>query len=146
MATVTVYWQGAYKIIWDDLNPPGSITNYIVYVGLNKDSMTNLYSTGINKEFYPTNVISGTNLLYVTAIDTNGIESDYSNTIKIYVFRQFNVYDSTSLRLINLTKLVTTTNYWFTTSIVVHANRFFIVSATNAGTTNNLWLKKIKIK
>lgn len=76
----------------DSANAPGSITNYVLYVGGSTGNYTNSYDLGVHllSGFQFTNVIASLNrggvyFLAVTAESTNGLESDYSNEISLTI-------------------------------------------------------------
>ncbi len=78
-------------MLWSDsVNTPGTITNYVLYVGGTTGVYTNAYDMGVHLYSSPqfTNTISGlsrnaTYYMAVTAEGLDGSESDYSTEIVV---------------------------------------------------------------
>lgn len=105
------FWRGDKQLQWNASVSSG-ITNYLVYYGPNRDSLTNVESVA-GLLFLPTNCPAGTNLMAVSAVNSIGLESDLTAPIPLSVFREWVVEDWTKLKSAQLTRLALTTNYFY---------------------------------
>lgn len=72
---------GAALLSWDNPNPVGTVGKYVVYHGREATGpFTNLIETTITNTVLPS-LRSGLHVFYVTAVGTNGFESDPSNQV-----------------------------------------------------------------
>lgn len=72
---------GAALLIWIDDNPPGSVGKYIVYHSRTINGpFTNMMETTQASAALP-RLFSGNHYFFVTAVGTNGFESDPSNQV-----------------------------------------------------------------
>lgn len=71
----------AALLAWDNPNPVGTVGKYVVYHGRTTSGpFTNLVETTSTNTVLPA-LRSGLHVFYVTAVGTNGFESDPSNQV-----------------------------------------------------------------
>src|ERR1035441_4276136 len=70
---------GSVTLAWDSSSGNDLVTNYNIYYGVASLTYTNTVAAGTNLTMTVTNLIRNTMYYFAaTAVDTNGLESDYS--------------------------------------------------------------------
>lgn len=69
------------KLAWDDPNPAGTVAGFAVYHAFNVTNNFAAFGQATTNQFPLPLLQSGTHFFYVTAIGTNGFESDPSNQV-----------------------------------------------------------------
>lgn len=128
-SNVTFSWRGESKLEWSNSISP-NITHYTLYWGPDSRSLTNSRFIGLALNAFPTNLPAGTNYVAVTATDDDGLESDFSNSIAVNIFRDWLLYDLTEFPS-NPKVWKRTTNYSEVVALPT-ANRLLRVKGTNA--------------
>lgn len=72
---------GNYWLLWDDPNPAGTVQKYGVHHSTNLAGPFELIGTPTVKSNLLPPLKSGFHVFFVTAIGTNGFESDPSNSV-----------------------------------------------------------------
>lgn len=76
-------FAGDVPLHWD-FSPDPDVASYNVYCGVQSRQYTNSFSVGLTNSATVSNLCSGVIYFFaVTAVDTNGIESDFSNELTI---------------------------------------------------------------
>ncbi len=108
---------GTITLAW---NPSPStndvITNYNVYYGVASATYTNVVAAGTNLTVSVSNLVEGTTYYFAaTAVDTNGLESDYSTEVSGAIYRpptlnslaNMTINEDASLQTVNLSGITT---------------------------------------
>jgi hypothetical protein len=73
---------GTVTLAWDSSSGTNVIANYKVYYGVASDTYTNSVSAGTNLTVSVSNLVLGVTYYFAaTAVDTSGLESDYSTEV-----------------------------------------------------------------
>ena len=73
---------GTVTLAWDPSPGTNVIANYNVYYGVASGTYTNVVAAGTNPTVSVSNLVEGTTYYFAaTAVDTNGLESDYSTEV-----------------------------------------------------------------
>jgi hypothetical protein len=71
---------GTATLVWNPSSSTNTIVNYAIYYGTASGAYTNTASAGTNTTLTISNLVQGATYFFVaTAIDTFGLESDYSS-------------------------------------------------------------------
>jgi hypothetical protein len=69
-------------LAWDPSSGTNPIANYNVYYGVASATYTNVVAAGTNTAMSISNLVAGTTYYFAaTAVDTSGLESDYSSEV-----------------------------------------------------------------
>jgi hypothetical protein len=100
-ALVTILWigllalmplaalaTGTVTLAWDPSPGTNAISKYNIYYGVASGTYTNTVSAGTNTTLTVSNLLEGTTYYFAaTAVDTNGLESDYSAEASTVIIR-----------------------------------------------------------
>ena len=77
---------GTVTLAWDASSGTNVIANYNVYYGVASGTYTNSVSAGTNLTVSVSNLVEGTTYYFAaTAVDTDGLESDYSTEVSTLI-------------------------------------------------------------
>jgi fibronectin type 3 domain-containing protein len=83
--TVSAQGQSGVTLAWDP-SPGGAIAGYRIYDGVASRTYTNVIAAGNGTTNTVTGLAGGVTYFFaVTAVDTNGLESDYSSEVSYTV-------------------------------------------------------------
>ena len=119
-------WRPEYALAWD-ASVSGSITNYRIYYGAT--APTNSFNAGLNRTNWLTNCPPGVWNVAVTAVNSQGLESDPGMTLRL-TNDSWLVENWTALRSDAVTSVVSTN--LFTVSPIV-GMKFIRVRANRTG-------------
>jgi hypothetical protein len=95
---------GTVTLAWDPSPGTNAIANYNLYFGAASATYTNLVSAGTNTTVSVSNLVEGATYYFAaTAVDTNGLESDYSTEVSTLVPVKLTNQPPTLNTLANLT-------------------------------------------
>src|ERR1039457_4412832 len=73
---------GTVTLAWDPDSGPDTVTNYNIYYGAASATYTNTVAAGANTTITVSNLVDSTTYYFAaTAVDTNGLESDFSTEV-----------------------------------------------------------------
>jgi fibronectin type 3 domain-containing protein len=81
LLTAVGAFAGSARLVWDDPNPAGTVGKYAVYHASSVTGAFALLGETQTNAFTLPRLQSGAHFFYVTAVGTNGLESDPSNQV-----------------------------------------------------------------
>src|ERR1019366_1822278 len=77
---------GTVTLAWDPDSGPDTVTNYNIYYGAASATYTNTVAAGANTTITVSNLVDSTTYYFAaTAVDTNGLESDFSTEVSALI-------------------------------------------------------------
>ena len=104
LAPSAVLAVGAVTLAWDPSASTNTIASYNLYYGVASATYTNTVSAGTNTTLSISNLVEGATYYFAaTAVDTDGLESDYSTEVSALIPVKLTNQPPTLNTLVNLT-------------------------------------------
>lgn len=104
LTPLTAFGSGTVTLAWDPSPGTNVIANYNVYYGVASATYTNLAAAGTNTTVSISNLVEGATYYFAaTAVDTSGLESDYSTEVSTLIPNKLTNQPPTLNALANLT-------------------------------------------